>query len=246
MFKKNMKEIELKLTQIVFQIKNFLFPASCALCDVSLIGSSEIQNGLCAECEASISLYEDKKCSLCGKPLISETDICLPCRNAGQKSYDRIFTLFPYTGKYKKLLTEYKFKKNTSIANFFVKKIMDIFAQNQILNEAEIVPVPPRKGKIKEQGWDQVEYLVKTLEKNLSGHKTSRCLKRLKSKVQKNLNREERLLNLKGKIYLDAAPPKTALIIDDVITTGSTMEVCAKALKDGGAQKVYGLCLFFD
>ena len=52
--------------------------------------------------------------------------------------------------------------------------------------------------------------------------------------------------NLKGKICLCAKPPETILVIDDVVTTGSTMETCSGVLKDGGAEKVYGLCLFYD
>ncbi len=114
------------------------------------------------------------------------------------------------------------------------------------MREAGFVPVPPRPGKIKETGWDQVEYLVKQILSLSKETKVCRCLKRSKSKVQKKLDRKERLENMKGRIYLKTAPPKIALIIDDVITTGSTLEVCSEVLKEGGTEKVYGLCLFYD
>ena len=132
------------------------------------------------------------------------------------------------------------------MANFFIQQILDIISCEDILKDAVIVPVPPRPLKIKELGWDQVDYLVKKLEKKHKEINVSRILKRRKSKVQKELTRTERLNNLKGRIYLQNNAPKTALIIDDVITTGSTMEVCANVLKENGAQKVYGLCLFYD
>jgi predicted amidophosphoribosyltransferase len=45
---------------------------------------------------------------------------------------------------------------------------------------------------------------------------------------------------------LTGAPPKTAILIDDVMTTGSTMDICASVLKAGGAERVYGVCLFYD
>ncbi|MDR2134220.1 MAG: hypothetical protein LBP27_03865, partial [Treponema sp.] len=133
-----------------------------------------------------------------------------------------------------------------------------------------IVPVPPRPGKIKKTGWDQIEYLAALLEKppaekgsrkkrpepgagdaNLrAGSRLSlpvrRCLKRLPSKSQKELNREDRGTNLKGRVIPGAAAPETAVLVDDVITTGSTMDACAEALKSGGAKKVYGICLFYD
>jgi predicted amidophosphoribosyltransferase len=64
--------------------------------------------------------------------------------------------------------------------------------------------------------------------------------------VQKRLNRAERAENLKGKIYLYGRSPKIVVIIDDVTTTGSTMEICSSVLKEHGAEIVYGICLFYD
>jgi len=157
-----------------------------------------------------------------------------------------MWVLFPYIGKYRILLTEYKFKKNLTLVNFFVEKIQTILA-DPLFKDAVIVPVPPRMGKIRETGWDQVEFLVKKIEK-LSRGKVSvcRCLKREKSKIQKSLNRVERMEKLKGRITLVGTAPNKVLIIDDVITTGSTIEVCSSVLKRCGAEKVYGLSLFYD
>jgi ComF family protein len=244
------------LKKIYLQTKNFFFPGVCALCADALITDGEIQNGLCEKCAAGFRNTQEKagqggNCNLCGKPLISEIENCLICRNGGQRSYERLWVLFSYIGKYRQLLTEYKFKKNLSLAGFFAEQIMEVIqsflsSEYADLKDAVIVPVPPRPGKIKESGWDQVECLVKQLEKIRGCPPVCRCLKRRKSKVQKSLTRTERLKNLKGRIYLNSPAPKIALIIDDVLTTGSTMEVCASVLKTAGAQKVYGLCLFYD
>ncbi|MDR2259165.1 MAG: hypothetical protein LBE14_08480 [Treponema sp.] len=109
-----------------------------------------------------------------------------------------------------------------------------------------VVPVPPRPGKIRRTGWDQIEYLAKLLEKGRGGPPVNRCLKRLPSQNQKELNRENRKTNLRGRIILKGRAPRQAVILDDVCTTGSTMDACAAALKAGGAETVYGLCLFYD
>jgi ComF family protein len=184
---------------------------------------------------------------MCGKPLVSEKETCLSCRNGEAPSWDRLYVLFPYTGKYRKLLTAYKFGKKTALADFFAEIILEAKSSDPDLKEASLVPVPPRPGKIKSGGWDQVDLLVNRIKKiGKESVSVCRCLKRKKSKVQKRLNRSDRMENLKGRIFMDGAAPKIALVIDDVMTTGSTIEVCSSELKKGGAEKVYGLCLFYD
>lgn len=80
------------------------------------------------------------------------------------------------------------------------------------------------------------------------GMKVSRCLVRSVSGEQKKLGRAGRKLNLKGKLFLKRGiiPPEKILLIDDLMTTGSTLDACAEALKCGGSKTVYGLTLFFD
>jgi len=234
------------INKILLWAKNCLFPEDCALCEEALIEPHEIRLGLCRNCLASITpeCIADK-CIVCGKPLISEIDTCLSCRGE-RHSYDRLWTIFPYTGKYRKLLAAYKFEKKLPIADFFAEKIAEVIKNEPLLENAVIIPVPPRQGKIKTAGWDQVERLVRRLEKHLPNMPVSRCLKRGKSKVQKELNRNDRLNNLKGRIVINGKAPDTALVIDDVITTGATMEVCSSVLKDNETRKVYGICLFYD
>jgi len=235
-----------KIISYFLEVKNFLFPGFCALCGCGLTGD-EIRLALCVSCRDSLVPVQGDKCRMCGKPLVSEKETCLSCRNGAAPSWDRLYVLFPYTGKYRKLLASYKFGKNTALADFFAEKVLEAKNIDPMLKEASLVPVPPRPGKIKSSGWDQVDFLVKRIKKiGKESVSVCRCLKRKKSKVQKRLNRTDRMENLKGRIFMDAAAPQIALVIDDVITTGSTMEVCSKTLKEGGAEKVYGLCLFYD
>jgi predicted amidophosphoribosyltransferase len=104
--------------------------------------------------------------------------------------------------------------------------------------------VPPRPGKIKKKGWDQVELLSRRLER--SGISVSRCLRRLPSRSQKELDRAGRATNLVGKMVCFASPPETAILIDDVITTGATLDACARSLKDAGSERVYALAFCYD
>jgi ComF family protein len=240
------------MNKLFFWVRGFFFPEGCALCGKNLIDVCEIRYCLCQEChslveEQFIASQEGKKCNLCGKTLISENETCLPCWNGSQRSYDRLWTLFPYTGKFRTLLTAYKFRKNLALADFFAEKVIELIQETAEMKNVYLIPVPPRPGKIKNTGWDQVDYLVRRICKLSKGNiRVYRRLKRRKSKIQKQLNRKDRLENIKGRIYLNWTVPETAIVIDDVITTGSTLEVCSSVLKEAGAQKVYGLCLFYD
>jgi len=241
-----------KLISLSLWIKGFFFPEGCALCGKILIDVCEIKYCLCQECHSLIekqitASQEGERCNLCGKTLISENETCLQCRNGEQHSYDRLWTLFPYMGKFRRLLTAYKFEKKIALADYLAEKIIALIQETSELKEACLIPVPPRPGKIKNTGWDQVDYLVRRIrelsKRNICVYKR---LRRRKSRTQKQLNRKDRLENMKGRVYLKGTVPAAAIVIDDVITTGSTMEVCASVLKEAGAQKIYGICLFYD
>ena len=242
----------------IFYLREYFFPHGCGGCGEALSTPLNAYYGLCDECREFLEseLAVEGHCAICGKPLISEKETCLSCREKGSTGNGKynewlisMRSFFPYMGKFKRILGAYKFGKSLGIGNFFAHclcKVPDEFG-----NESTAwVPVPPRPGKIRKQGWDQVEYLAGLLEK---AHKRSergtpvyRCLKRLPSRNQKELNREERASNLKGRILCTKPPPKTAILFDDVITTGATLNACAAALLEAGAEKVYGVCLFFD
>jgi ComF family protein len=243
-----------KLKRIVFFLREFFFQQGCGVCGQPCTSIDEAWYGLCDDCRGRIEreLEETRaleSCEYCGKPLISEQGRCLYCRRTEDRVLDRAIVLFPYSGKYRKLLASYKFDKHIALGNFFVEVIRKTLEKKGIPVETAIVPVPPRPGKIHNVGWDQVEYLARLLEKGRNNDNVfpvNRCLKRLRSKSQKELSRENRQTNLRGRIIPQKQIPKIAIVIDDVITTGSTLDACAAALKEGGAQTVYGLCLFYD
>ena len=245
----------------LFYLREYLFPFGCGGCGEALVRPEDAYYGLCGNCRAFLtaSLDSERRCEICGKPLISEKEICLPCRarkenddNISNSRLLKLRALFPYVGKFKAILGAYKFGKSLGVGNFLAASLgsaPEDFCPGAD-EETAWVPVPPRPGKIKKQGWDQIEYLAEFLERAHRRSKSSlsvcRCLKRLPSRSQKELNREERGTNLKGRILCAKPPPQTAIIFDDVITTGETLNACAAALLEGGASRVYGVCLFYD
>jgi predicted amidophosphoribosyltransferase len=257
----------MKVSRILPLVREYLFFGGCALCGNFLLDPEEAWYGICDECRALFAVSDENRCVSCGRPLISEKERCLPCREGKSYAFDGAFALYPYTGKYQELLKAYKFGRFPALANFFADKLREVLPRFTFLRAEEAagtlrwVPVPPRPGKMHKTGWDQIACLTGRLRSprlTTPGgrlRKTAaeerfppvcRCLKRLPSKSQKELNREDRKTNLKGRIICVHPPPPVALLFDDVITTGSTLDACAAALKEGGAQKVYAFALFYD
>lgn len=231
-------------------LRELLFTRNCALCGRALLDADEAEHGLCAACAARFSIDRTERCSRCGRHLISEQGTCISCKKDDAPSFDAALPLYPYTGRCRSLLQAYKFGAHTALGVFFAKKLLE--ARALLPPEAEQAiwtPVPPRPGKIKRDGWDQIEEIARILEQPFGkkvGITVRRTLKRLPSRSQKELDRENRRVNLNGKIIVSRPPEKNIILFDDVFTTGSTLSACAAALKSAGAQNVWGICLFYD
>ncbi|MDR2842871.1 MAG: double zinc ribbon domain-containing protein [Spirochaetaceae bacterium] len=234
--------------KLVPLVREFVFPSNCPLCEGSILNSEDALRGLCSRCADIFKLDRGHEngmcCEKCGKPLISERNTCLRCRERSENLlYDSMIVLYPYTGMFLELLHSYKFGKHRSLRVFFAQKLLEGIEMLKTDESFVLVPVPPRSGKIKSSGWDQIESIAEILQKH---RPLERCLKRLPSKSQKTLNRSERYENLKGKIICTTKVPDNIILFDDVFTTGATMNVCAGVLKEAGAKNVSGICLFYD
>jgi ComF family protein len=228
-------------------IRERLFPGGCGGCGAALLCAEEAWYGLCGACQGRFPLEGAPRCSSCGRPLISELGRCRSCRSGAENGIDRAAALYPYRGPYRKLLRAYKFEERLALGNFLAEKLMEARARLLPPEAGEFpwIPVPPRPGKIRKNGWDQTGYLAQLLRRRY-GERVSPCLMRLPSRSQKELDGKQRRMNLQGRITCPQAAPAGALLFDDVITTGSTLAACAAALKDGGSRAVYALCLCFD
>lgn len=224
-----------------------LLPSYCALCHSVLVSPEECYFNLCASCSKTLILEEGERCVHCGRPLISELGLCTECRGKEKPAYDSALALYPYGGMGFKILRAYKFGSARYTGHFLAEKLL--MGITRILMRygtvEALVPVPPRPGKLRVQGWDQVDYLARCI-----AGKTSiplrRCLRRLPSKSQKVLNRTQRAVNLLGRIRCTHPPGARVILFDDIITTGSTFHACAAALKAAGVLEVHTLALFYD
>jgi ComF family protein len=180
-------------------------------------------------------------------PLVSSTGRCLRCRTTSSPVFlDRVLPLFPYTPVAQELLGSWKIEGLRGLSRDFAAILAETL-DTPFFGSAVIVPVPPRPGKIHDRGWDQIDDIAVSLSRDF-GYPVVRCLERTSSVAQKTLDRLGRKTNLRGRIAVrNTTPvPASAIVLDDLMTTGATLDACAEALKNAGCGKVYGLALFFD
>jgi len=219
-------------------------------------GENCVLTPVCSDCNLKFFSInkESERCKYCGRTLISTSGTCLECReNPVLTNVDFAFPLYSYRLWNKELLFEWKMKNVRSLSYFFAKKAAEAM---EFLDVKVIVPVPPRKGKIAKNGWDQVDELCSILE-SCFGFKVLRILERTSEVQQKKLDRNERLQTIESAYRLlpekkiskmlkkfDGCLPETVCLIDDVCTTGSTLECCSKLLRTYGFKRVGVLSLF--
>lgn len=206
---------------------------------------------LCQKCALELQnfvrLDSGRRCKKCGKLLVSEMEICMECRERdGESSLDALFPLHSYRQWKKELAFAWKTEEQRRLSPLFARLLFKALREAG-WQKLPLVPVPPRPGKIKEKGWDQVDDLARILRKKCGIQVRADIVVRKTSGQQKKLGRAERL-GAAGAVY-DLRPgaknvPKEAVLLDDIVTTGATMEKCAWLLKSAGVEKVYGLALF--
>ena len=197
---------------------------------------------------------QKERCSCCGKELVSMKEKCMVCReNPVLKSTDSVIPLFSYRLWNRELMFRWKMSEERTFSPLFAKLLCEVLRKT---GDKVIVPVPPRKGKIRRNGWDQIEELCTFLEKRY-GFWVLRILERNTSGQQKKLSRSKRLESIKTAYSMCSVEvleralkpfngkfPETVCIIDDVCTTGSTLESCAEILKKEGIKTVNAITLF--
>lgn len=199
-------------------------------------------------------ILEKERCKCCGRELISMKGKCMVCReNPVLKNTDCLIPLFSYRLWNKELMYRWKIQEERNYSPIFAKLLCELLRKTE---EKVLVPVPPRKGKILKKGWDQIEELATFLEKRY-GFRVLRILERNSVNQQKKLSRTQRLESIKTA-YSICSPeilkrtlkpfsgqlPERVCLIDDVCTTGSTLESCAEILKKEGIKTVNAVTLF--
>ncbi len=197
--------------------------------------------GFCENCLKEVTFNNGKTCKLCGVALHGEEDYCGNC--AFEKNYfDRCFSPFCYDGAVKKAILKLKFGKIATNAKVFARYLVYCVSKNDVHFDL-VTFVPMTKRARKQRGYNQAQLLAEYFCDTMDIDAPVKLLEKVKeTQRQETLNKAQRKENLVGAFV--ATTPldgKNILLIDDIKTTGSTLNQCARALKKKGAKSV--VCL---
>lgn len=224
-----------------------IYPASCTACHLPLYMS---ETDLCRMCREAIEVLKAPLCLKCASPLPpfgSPRATCSQCRSE-RRYFDRGFALVKYEEPVRTVMHQLKFHQKPWLLRVFSPWLEALDGSNRFRNYDLIVPVPLDRRRELERGFNQALMIARTLTRvNRNTGPVRQILKKRKRTLpQSQLKREERLVNLNGAFSLQKRTRiagKQVLLVDDIFTTGSTINECAKTLKEGGAECVDFLTL---
>lgn len=218
-----------------------LFPRTCPLCKTIIVGIY-----ICNDCKKELPYIIGPRCFKCGKPVLAEEkEYCGDC-NRKKHKYKKGLTPFLHIGKLKDSIYRIKYENKREYIDFFVDEIIKLHEKEIMSWQCDlIVPVPLYKNKKIKRGFNQAEVLASRLSKKLSIPYVN-ALSRINDTLpQKQLNNTQRKKNLEKafKINKNIVELNRVIIVDDIYTTGSTIDECSKILLAHGAEEVYFICL---
>ena len=231
------------------KIPSLLYPPRCPICEKIPPAGFLI----CPGCYSSVTFVEQPCCYSCGKPLqAAEQELCFDCIKH-PKSFQRGFSLAVYNHITKPALSAIKYRNRRQYLNFFVQETIDRYGTLfRSLHPDAILPVPIHPKRMKKRGFNQASLFASSLGKQLQlPVYDSVLIRTINTLPQKNLSPEKRLENLKKAFSLHPElktgrlPFKRVLLVDDIYTTGATMEAITGILKQAGVKEVYifSLCI---
>lgn len=226
-----------------WNLVNYLFPPRCVVCD-GLTGRPDEK--VCPKCKSRIVYIDEPCCLKCGKQLgQDEKEYCSDCER-GRHIFVQGTALYDY-GSMADSVFRFKYAGRTEYAKFYGKDLYEKKAKWLAgINPDALVPVPIHPARMRSRGYNQA-YLI---ARELSGYcgvpvRKDLIERKRRTKPLKNLSHEERQNNLKKafKILQNDVKLNTIVIIDDIYTTGSTVDAMSEMLMEAGIDKVYFMAL---
>lgn len=227
----------MKLLQILLES---IYPARCPLCHDIIRPRGAL---LCSACKKDIKILKEPRCKKCSKAIdIFEAEYCFDCTNT-KHYFTEGFAPFPYDRKMQRSMIYFKFHGRKEYGNFYAE-VLGYTAAGVIKRwQPEVlIPVPLYKKKQRDRGYNQAEVIGRVLSQRFSIPIRTDLIERVRStEAQKELSNKERRKNLKNafRVAGKAGGYSSVLLVDDIYTTGSTVDAIARELKKDGVDHVF-------
>jgi ComF family protein len=212
-------------------ILNLLFPCTCVVCHAPV--QERRWGGACPQCWSSLIPIEPPFCPKCGEPAAAIEGLCGLCLR-GEHVFDFARSALLFTHTFREIIHHLKYADRVSLA----KPLGDILKESlgqYDFRGTTVIPVPLHRSRERVRGFNQAELIAARLGRPVA----NRLLRRRKdTPSQTGLSRSERKRNLTGAFEVSGKLSGTVIVVDDVYTTGSTMNEIARTLKRAGAERV--------
>lgn len=228
----------MNIRNIIKHAVDIIYPPRCPICETIVKDDMA-----CDKCKSLLKYVGDTYCLKCGKKLDNSTrEFCSDCIKLNH-TFDYGVSVFEYDDGIKNSIYRFKYKNRRIYAKFYASEIVRVRGQAiRRMNPQVIVPVPMYIVKERVRGYNQAELVAKELSKLLGIPCDSEYLIRNRKTIpQKELNDKERISNVKNAFQIGKSGVKYSkvLLVDDIYTTGITMDECTRVLRANGADKVY-------
>ena len=216
---------------------DFFYPRHC-------VGCGRVGSFLCLDCTKSLPRILPPVCQKCGRPEVAG-NFCPACWSA-HSAVDSIRSPFRFDGVIRKAIHSFKYGNLRAICTDLSRLMFDYFQASELICDV-VVPVPLHPRRLRQRGYNQSALLAREFSKLAHIKVDEDCLRRSKNSVPQTKTEtvEERKANTIDAFVCqnEKLGTKRVLLIDDVCTSGATLDACAVALKVNGVESVCGLTL---
>lgn len=218
-----------------------LYPQTCHFC------GKVCRKEICKECMQKVEYIREPRCKRCGKPIrYEEAEFCHDCA-VHSVAYEQGRSVWLHKGPVRWSIYQFKYHNRRIHGLFYAKEMYRLYGEKLAEWGIEvIIPVPLHKRRKRKRGYNQAEIIAKHLGR-ISGIpvETKAVARTHNTKPQKELNNKDRKKNLREAFRVSQAwnCPKNVLLVDDIYTTGNTIDAVARVLKEKGAYKVFFLTI---
>ncbi len=223
---------------LVATVVSLLYPPTCPVC-----GTIRQKNEACFQCEKKLKYITEPRCKKCSKHiLMEEMEYCMDCGRR-EHGYESGIALYAYQDYVKELIMKYKYHNRREYGEWLAQQMIRYLGDKWKEWDCDVImPIPVHKKKRVKRGFNQTEIMAERIAEYLRVPCVANLLERtVNTTPQKEFSPEERRKNLKNafKISENIVKYKKVLLVDDIYTTGSTIDSCAEVLKEHGVRKVY-------